>query len=120
MRSRILFLSLILLATAHQSPLNSAEDKTLTVSEQELRAAATQTVEPEYPAVARQIRLTGTVELEILVDHGGGVEKAQVVRGNTLLCGPSIQAVRKWKFKPFTSGNEPAKAAGPIRFTFQM
>jgi periplasmic protein TonB len=98
----------------------SGEEKTVAVSESELRTAAIQKIEPDYPAVARQIRLTGTVELEILVNASGAVEKVSVVKGNTLLTGPSLQAIRRWKFKPFGTGAEPAKASGPIRFNFQM
>jgi protein TonB len=111
---RILMLALLL--TAHAS----TEEKVLTVTERELRANAVQKVEPEYPAVARQIRLTGEVELEIQVDAAGGVEKANVLRGNTLLTGPSLQAIRKWKFKPFGPEASPARATGPIKFNFQM
>jgi periplasmic protein TonB len=98
----------------------NAEDKPHPVTEKDLRTAATQKVEPEYPAVARQIRLTGEVELEIVVDQLGAVEKVSVVRGNTLLAGPSLQAIRKWKFKPFGAESEPSKAIGPIKFSFQM
>ncbi len=104
----------LLLSGAH------AEDKVQPVTEKDLRAAATQKVEPDYPAVARQIRLTGDVELEIVVDQLGAVEKVSVLRGNTLLTGPSLQAIRKWKFKPFGTGQEPSKATGPIKFSFQM
>jgi len=98
----------------------SNQDKPLAVTERELRAAAIQKVEPEYPAVARQIRLTGEVELEVQVDTTGGVEKANVLRGNTLLTGPSLQAIRKWKFKPFGPEASPTRATGPIKFNFQM
>lgn len=98
----------------------SAQQKVVPVTEKDLRAAATQKVEPDYPAVARQIRLTGDVELEVVVDETGGVEKASVVRGNTLLTGPSLQAIRKWKFKPFGTEGSPARATGPIKFSFQM
>lgn len=108
------FVGLMLVATG-----SSHEDR-MTVTEKDLRAAATQKVEPEYPAVARQIRLTGEVELEVLVDPLGAVEKANVLRGNTLLIGPSLQAIRKWKFKPFASANGPAHATGSIKFNFQM
>lgn len=97
-----------------------AEDRPRLVTEKELRAAATQKVEPEYPAVARQIRLTGEVELEIVVDQFGAVEKVNVMRGNTLLAAPSLQAIRRWKFKPFGSESEPSKASGPIKFSFQL
>lgn len=112
--SRFLIAAFALLAVAHP------EEKVLSLSEKDLRAAASQRVEPDYPAVARQIRLTGSVELEIVVDQQGAVEKVNVVRGNTLLTGPSLQAIRKWKFKPFGPEGEPAKAAGPITFNFQM
>ena len=98
----------------------AAEERVITVTESDLRTAALHRVEPDYPAVARQIRLTGSVELEIMVDAAGMVEKVSVVHGNTLLTGPSLQAIKKWKFKPFGNGTEAAKAAGPIRFTFQM
>jgi protein TonB len=112
--SRYLIVALMVMAGAQ------SQEKTRTVTEKDLRAAATQKVEPDYPAVARQIRLTGSVELEIVVDQTGGVERANVVRGNTLLTGPSLQAIRKWKFKPFGAEGDPAKASGPITFNFQM
>ena len=115
---RVLIAASVLFGAEAYNP--AAEDRTLTVSESDLRTAAILKVEPDYPAVARQIRLTGSVELEILVDETGVVEKANVVRGNTLLSGPSLQAIRKWKFKPFGAGGGPAKATGPIRFTFQI
>lgn len=113
--SRYLMAALMVWAAGAQS-----QDKVLNVSEPDLRAAASQKVEPEYPAVARQIRLTGSVELEIVVDETGGVERASIVRGNTLLTGPSLQAIRKWKFKPFNTEGNPAKASGPITFKFQI
>jgi protein TonB len=102
------------------SMLAFSQPRQISVTEAELRAAATQRVEPEYPAVARQTRLTGDVDLEIIVDENGAVDKVNLIRGNALLAGPSVQAIRKWKFKPFQSEGQPARARGPIRFTFQM
>ena len=77
----------------------AAEERVITVTESDLRTAALHRVEPDYPAVARQIRLTGSVELEIMVDAAGMVEKVSVVHGNTLLTGPSLQAIKKWKLR---------------------
>jgi periplasmic protein TonB len=96
------------------------QDKVIQVSEQELRAAASRKIEPEYPAVARQIHLTGDVEIEVSVDSSGTVESATVERGNTLLAGPSLQAIKKWKFSPFREGSQPVRAVGTIRFTFRI
>ena len=97
-----------------------AQGKVLQVSENELRASATLRIEPEYPAVARQIRLTGDVELEVSIDTTGTVDKVTLLRGNTLLAGPSEQAIRKWKFTPFLASGQPVSVVGTIRFVFQI
>ena len=97
-----------------------AEDKILRVSEVDLRNAATYKVEPEYPAVARQLRVTGGVELEVVVDPAGAVDKVRVVSGNTLLVGSSMQAIKRWKFKPFEAEGQTVRAIGPVKFSFQI
>jgi TonB family protein len=99
---------------------SSAQEKTVQLNETELRKAATVKIEPEYPAVARQIRLTGDVELEVTIDAAGSVDKVTVRRGNTLLAGPSVQAVKRWKFSGFRADGQPARAVGPIKFSFQI
>lgn len=97
-----------------------AQDRSMDMSEDDLRKAAVRKVDPEYPAVARQIRITGEVDLRIGVDETGTVDRVDVVRGNTLLVGASTQAVRKWKFNPFHANGQAVRASGPIRFVFQL
>ena len=98
----------------------TGQEKVLLVTEVDLRRAVIQKVEPEYPAVARQIRLTGDVELEISVDPTGSVDRVTVHSGDTLLSGSSVQAVRRWKFNPFRADGQTVRASGPIKFNFQM
>jgi len=112
--------SLWIWLTVWPRPSRGADENVIQVSEQQLRKSANRKIEPEYPAVARQIRLTGEVELEITVDPQGTVDKVSVLRGNTLLTGSSVQAIKKWKFNPFRADGQPARAIGPIKFTFQM
>jgi protein TonB len=97
-----------------------AQDKSLQVTEQDLRKAAIYKPEPEYPAVARQLRVVGEVEVMVAVDPAGQVEKVTVTRGNTLLAGPCAQAIKKWKFNPFRVDGQAAHAVGPVKFIFQM
>ncbi len=96
------------------------QEKVIKVTESELRSAASQKIEPEYPAVARQIRLTGDVDLEVSIDNTGSVDKVTVLRGNTLLVGSSIQAIKRWKFNPFRVDGQAARAVGSIRFNFKI
>jgi protein TonB len=90
------------------------------MSEQEVRKAATTKVDPEYPAVARQIRVTGEVVLEVTISTAGNVETVKVVRGNTLLTNAAISAVKRWKFTPLVAAGKPAAIQTNISFSFKQ
>lgn len=74
---------------------------------------------PDYPAVARQLRLEGSVEVDVFIDESGSVTKAEPLRGNPVLVKSAVDAVQKWKFKPLTEGDKPVKAVSTLSFTFK-
>src|SRR5262245_9414241 len=82
--------------------ITRAEDSLVRVSEADARKAAIKKVEPEYPAMARQVRLSGRVQVDVIIDASGNVEKVNVLQGNVLLSNSAASAVKKWKFRPFT------------------
>ncbi len=55
-------------------------------------------VVPVYPAMARNMNLTGTVRLAALVLANGTVKTIQVKGGNPLLAQAAQNAVRAWKW----------------------
>jgi TonB family protein len=57
-------------------------------------------VEPEYPAVAKRLKITGAVDLEAVVEPNGKVKLVRTVMGNTVLSEAAKEAVRHWKFAP--------------------
>jgi TonB family protein len=57
------------------------------------------TVKPEYPAVARQMRVTGTVRLEATVAADGKVRDTKVLGGSPLLVQEATTAVKKWRYE---------------------
>jgi periplasmic protein TonB len=57
------------------------------------------TVKPEYPAVARQMRITGTVRLEATVAADGKVRETKVLGGSPLLVQEATTAVKKWRYE---------------------
>src|ERR1019366_8476767 len=63
--------------------------------------AVTSKVSPDYPPIARQLKIVGDVELEVLVAETGTVEKVNIVSGNPVLTRPASEALKKWKFAPF-------------------
>lgn len=82
--------------------------------------AVTTKVSPEYPAIAKQLKIEGPVELEALVSESGAVEKVNILSGNPVLTRPASDAVKKWKFAPFTSDGKAVKALVPVSMSFKM
>lgn len=66
---------------------------------QEKRKARSK-VMPEYPALARQMNVTGKVKIEAVITPDGRVTTTRVVGGSPLLVNAAIDALKKWKFEP--------------------
>jgi TonB family protein len=56
-------------------------------------------VVPIYPAVARNLNLSGSVKLEALVLPNGNVKSIEVKGGNPLLVQSAQHAIQEWKWE---------------------
>lgn len=88
------------------------------ITESDLMANVVNKVQPEYPSMARQMKLTGTVEIDVFVDESGMVEKVESVKGNAILFVAAQRALKQWKFKPVKVGDAPAKVVARIGVAF--
>ena len=57
-------------------------------------------VTPEYPALARQMNVTGKVKIEATVALDGHVVSTKVLGGSPLLVNAALEALKKWHFEP--------------------
>jgi len=57
-------------------------------------------VAPDYPALARQINVTGKVKLEVTIAADGHVTSTRTVGGSPLLVGAATEAAKKWRYEP--------------------
>jgi protein TonB len=96
----------------------SATGKTLRISEADAERAATSKVIPTYPLVARQLRVAGRVMVEAVVNEGGSVQRVKSLNGNPLLANSAIDAVKKWKFRPFLANGKPTVVVVTLSFNF--
>jgi len=88
------------------------------VSTQEaMRAVSFKTV-PEYGSIAKQLRLSGPVGLDVVIAEDGTVETVTLVSGNPVLGKMAMEAIKKWKFTPFKSDGKAIKVVGQIIVTF--
>jgi len=98
----------------------SAQDEPKKITRAEALGAMVTRVQPDYPPIAKQLRIQGTVELQLLVAETGEVSKVDIVSGNPMLTGPSAQAVKRWKFKPFVENGKPIRVLAPVTIDFKM
>jgi protein TonB len=97
-----------------------AQEGVKKVTRAEAMQAATSKVQPDYPPIARQLKVEGTVELEALIGENGKVEKVNIVSGNAMLTRSGADALKQWKFTPFTEDGKPVRALAPITFAFKL
>jgi TonB family protein len=80
---------------------------------------ATSKPSPEYSGIARQMKVSGHVEVEATVGTDGSVESVKATVGNPLLTSAAVAAVKRWKFTPFTADGAATKAIATISFDFK-
>lgn len=74
---------------------------------------------PCYPKIARAAKVSGFVEVLVVVDEGGVVVWARVWRGHPLLRWAAIKAAFRWRFEPAACGSRAYKVNRMIGFDFQ-
>jgi TonB family protein len=77
-------------------------------------------VPPVYPAEARLQRLEGTVTLSATVMEDGSVDDVQVVDGPAVLARSAVEAVKRWRYKPFELDGKPATKEIRISVDFKL
>jgi len=55
-------------------------------------------VPPAYPELAKRMKISGVVKMEVTVDADGKVTAVKTVEGNRMLSQAAEDAVHKWKF----------------------
>jgi periplasmic protein TonB len=57
-------------------------------------------VQPDYPPIAKLMRLSGTVVLRAVIGTDGEVRQIEVLSGNPILAEAARAAVRQWRYRP--------------------
>src|SRR5262245_49749068 len=77
---------------------------------------AVKRVQPPYPEMAEKYHIEGVVVVKVSVATDGKVTQAEFVRGPNIFRSVSLDAAKRWAFKP--PANE--TLAGTIHFTFRL
>ena len=77
-------------------------------------------VEPEYPPEARAQHIQGSVVLDVQIGGDGAVRNIAVVEGDRSLADAAVQAVRQWRYQPFSVNGQPAEMQTRITIRFTL
>lgn len=77
-------------------------------------------VTPEYPSLARQARIEGTVQLQAFIGRDGRIRDLRVTSGHPLLIQAALDAVRQWVYRPTTLNDNPVEVLTTIDVNFTL
>src|SRR5216683_2375171 len=58
-------------------------------------------IQPNYPPLARQARIQGSVLLQAAISKDGTIQNLRLISGHTMLAPAAIEAVKQWKYRPY-------------------
>jgi protein TonB len=103
--------------TAANVTSNAAERVQMSADASEIVTAP---VRPNYPLLARQMKVQGSVILQALIGRDGIIQNLRLVSGPRILASAAEDAVRQWHFKPHYQGSEAVETQAKITVNFTI
>jgi protein TonB len=100
--------------------LAAAPPQRIQVSQGVTQGLLIRQVKPQYPAMAREMRVEGDVLLEAVIDKDGAVSDVRAISGPAMLIPPALQAVRQWRYKPYLLNGQPVEVETKIKLQFRL
>lgn len=75
---------------------------------------------PEYPPIAREMGVEGTVILQASISKTGTIENLRVVSGPELLRRAAINAVSQWRYQPYLLNGNPVEVETTVNVRFTL
>jgi len=77
-------------------------------------------VNPVYPPTAVSLRIEGPVQLLATVSKDGDITHVKVLSGDRQLSAAAVEAVKRWKYKPYLLNGEPFEIETQITINFKL
>jgi protein TonB len=99
------------------TPANSGERVQLSP---QATQSVTVSVPPDYPLLARQMKVQGAVRLQALISREGTIQELQILSGPGILAAAAREAVKQWHFKPYIQNGQPVETQARITVNFTI
>jgi protein TonB len=80
---------------------------------------AQQPVDPVYPDAAKASGQKGSVVLQVLIGRDGTVQDAKFLQGSLVFARAAIDAVKQWRFKPYSMNGRAVSVQSTITLNFK-
>jgi TonB family protein len=77
-------------------------------------------VNPDYPPDARDQHIQGVVLLKVIIGREGNIDSTELISGHPLLAPAALDAVKRWKYKPFLLNGTPVEVESQIQVNFTL
>ncbi len=77
-------------------------------------------VKPDYPMLARQMKVQGSVILLAMISREGQIQDLRILSGPPILSSAAREAVKQWHFKPHYQGADAVETAARITVNFTI
>jgi protein TonB len=77
-------------------------------------------VQPDYPYPAKMAHVQGQVVLAAIISKQGTIENLRLVAGHPMLVRAAIEAVSRWRYRPYILNGEPVEVETQITVNFTL
>lgn len=108
------------LVTVSELPAAEPGHKRITVGGNVQASMLLKHADPEYPPLARQARIQGTVRFSVIIDKTGKVAYIRLISGHPLLVQSAKDVLQKYEYKPTTINGEPMEVVSQVDVNFTL
>ena len=113
-------LALLAIVAGANAPGHQGAERVLEMSASDAAAHLIKRAEPIYPPSALAAGVGGIVRLRTTVAIDGTVRTATLLTGSRLLAPAAIDAVKQWRYTPFTVDGHPVAASFDVEVPFTL
>lgn len=90
------------------------------ISQGVLEGLCVKKFQPIYPEFARAARIQGSVVLHVVIATDGSVKDVKLVSGHPMLTPAAIDAVKRWKYRPYLLNGIPMEVDSMVTVNFTL
>jgi len=103
------------------TPIPAGDTSTARVSPDVLRGLLISRVAPEYPELARQLRIQGQVVLSVLIDKSGTIKDIHTITSpDKSLTDSAVSAVTQWHYRPYLLNGNPVEVQSTVLVNYTL